>query len=176
MLTNPIRRNYLGAFSLTASADLNDSPDWLSSGGTNIMRVNATADLNITGVVPDEDGVFLGITNASQTGKIITIKAENATSSALNRFAILADIVLNPGEAALFIYTVNRWKFQNIGLIPPTLTTDVAAGVSASAGVDILGVSVIPTADFNALVSDHSKLVTEVNELRDLLKRNYRAL
>ncbi len=84
-----------------------------------IQRVSGpTAAFTVTGMVTSEgvnqDGDWIILQNA--TSQIMTIKHENASSAAANRFLtpIVADINFNAGSNVMFLYdsTTARWRMM----------------------------------------------------------------
>jgi hypothetical protein len=107
----------------TLSGSQNDySPAGLP--GASILRLNAGADVNVTGLAGGSDGRVITLFNTG-SGNIV-LKNQDSGSSALNRFAFSADIVLGADQSATLIYdaTSQRWRSAsipfNVGAAPGT--------------------------------------------------------
>ena len=91
-------------------ADANDYD--VSAASTSSISVSGTAARNITGISATNvlDGSLLIITNTGAFN--ITLKDESASSSAANRLALTADIVLAPDGGCILQYnaTSSRWR------------------------------------------------------------------
>jgi len=75
-----------------------------------VLRLSSDAARDVTGLAGGADGRILTIHNVgSQT---ITLKDENAGSSAANRFALAADVILAGDDGAVLQYdsTSSRWR------------------------------------------------------------------
>jgi hypothetical protein len=96
-----------GDISTTLAADQND---W-SPGSATVQRINATSALTITGVAaPSAASTLLVLDNVGSAD--VTIAAENAGSSAANRFTLNRSRVIRPGQCSLHRYdtTSSRWR------------------------------------------------------------------
>lgn len=91
------------------TADQNDyNPTGLATAST--LRLNTDASRNITGLQGGADGRIIIIHNVGSFPLIL--KDESASSSAGNRFALLADLPLSPDQAITLQYdsTSVRWR------------------------------------------------------------------
>ena len=91
------------------TADQNDySPASLGTAST--LRLDSDAARNITGIAGGAGGRFLPIHNVGSFS--ITLKDEDVGSTAANRFALNADVVLQPDQGVIIIYdsTTSRWR------------------------------------------------------------------
>jgi hypothetical protein len=89
------------------TADQNDyNPTGLA--GASVLRLNSDATRNITGI-SGGNGRVLALINVGE--QPLVLKNEHAGSAADNRFALPADVTLNPKQAAVIRYdaTSNRW-------------------------------------------------------------------
>lgn len=93
------------------TADQNNyNPSGLS--GATVVRLNTDAARNITGLSGGSDGREIRIYNVGSFN--ITLKDESASSTAANRFALQADIVIAPDVGVILQYdsTSSRWRAQ----------------------------------------------------------------
>lgn len=103
-----------------------------------VLRLASDAAREITGLQGGDDGRVLLVVNSGSFS--ITLKNQNAGSSANNRFLFGGDIVLQPGAGQTLLYdttgATNRWRGINtMGLTPLTLTgssTLIQAGPNGS--------------------------------------------
>jgi hypothetical protein len=98
------------------TADQNDySPTGLAT--ATVLRLSSDAVRNITGLSGGGDGRVIAIVNVGSNG--VTLKDENSSSSAGNRFAFGADLKLDAKHGAVLWYdaTDSRWK-----LVAPRLS------------------------------------------------------
>lgn len=105
----------LPALTDTPSADQNDySPSGLAD--ANLLRVNASASIKLTGLATGASGRVLTVLNAS-TDYLLWLEHESASSSAANRFTLPQKFpaFLFPGDAISLIYdgTASRWVVWN---------------------------------------------------------------
>lgn len=106
------------------------------------VRLSATADVDLTGIVPGYDRRLLILTNGD-ADETITIKNQ-ATSTAANRFQlpVSADFALLPQSSALFIYDTGSTRWRLIGSLPAmnqrakSVSEDVVSAAT-SANIDI---------------------------------------
>lgn len=113
-----------GAFALpgdispaTIAADQNDyNPAGLAAAST--LRLTASSAVNITGLAGASDGRLIAIHNIGANA--ITLKDENAGSTAGNRFALTSDLVLAPDECCVLQYdsTSSRWRVVGAARVP----------------------------------------------------------
>lgn len=84
---------------------LTGSPDTAT-----VIRLQASTAVNLTGLKGGVDGRVVFLYNIGANN--ITIKDESGSSTAANRFALAADIVLATDESLMFIYdgTASRWR------------------------------------------------------------------
>lgn len=75
-----------------------------------VLRLTATAASNITGLQGGADGRIVILHNIGSFN--ITLKDEDTGSSAANRFALVADLLLQPDQVAMLQYdsTSSRWR------------------------------------------------------------------
>lgn len=111
---------------LTANTH-NYEPDGLESAP--VLRLSTDGgDYNLTGLAGGADGRLMFLHNVNEVGTgTITIKAQSASSTAMNRFASPADLPLLPEETVLLIYdtTQSRWRVVD----KPTTTGDSEGAV-----------------------------------------------
>jgi len=91
------------------AADQNDyGPAGMAT--ATVMRISSDAARNVTGLLALSSGALLLLMNTGSFG--ITLKNESASSSAANRFAIGADVLLAAGRGALLWYdgVSSRWR------------------------------------------------------------------
>lgn len=91
------------------TADQNDyDPAGLSA--ASVLRLTADAPRRITGLAGGADGRLLSIVNGGSNPLVLA--NANASSSAVNRFDIAADLLIAPSEGAILIYdtTSSRWR------------------------------------------------------------------
>lgn len=91
---------------LTLSTD-NWNPTSLST--ASVIRVSASAAINLTGIVGGASGRILVLQNV---GSFTITLIDDATSTAANRFQLMYDIPLLAGGAVTLIYdnTASRWR------------------------------------------------------------------
>ncbi len=86
--------------------------DWAPTGlaAASTIRASASADYDLTGLTGGADGRILLLYNVGAFA--ITLKDENASSTAANRFALNADLGLAADQAVLLQYdsTSSRWR------------------------------------------------------------------
>lgn len=101
-----------GVVSVTETSNLhNYDPTINGLSGVNVLEINATSNIDITGVVSPNKNKTLIIYNNSQNGGSIIIKASSGSSSVVNTFDMAADHTIPPKSAALFSYSnsISRW-------------------------------------------------------------------
>ncbi|MBI3273339.1 MAG: hypothetical protein HYZ53_30400, partial [Planctomycetes bacterium] len=121
---NPAVAQASGAFSLpgdvspaSLGADQNDfNPAGLSTAA--VLRLTSSTAVNITGLQGGADGRLLTLFNVG--ANLITLMDENAGSSAANRFALTADLVLAADECCVLQYdaTSSRWRVVGAARVP----------------------------------------------------------
>jgi len=93
-------------------ASISTSQNNYVPGNYDVLRINATADVSITGIANGKKGRFLEIINVG-TGKI-TLPHESASSIAVNRFTVVGgeDIIMFPTARIRIYYdvTLERWQ------------------------------------------------------------------
>ncbi len=99
---------------VVSPAEITADQDNYSPGTGDIFRLTANAARNITGIVAGSSGQAILLINVDTTDAI-TLKHENASSTAANRLAVPweGDYVLSAkGGAALLLYdaTASRWR------------------------------------------------------------------
>lgn len=87
------------------------TPAGLSTAG--LLRLASDAARDLTGIAAPAqpaalDTCFLRVANVGSFN--ITLKDESSSSTAANRFALLADLVLRPEEAVTLLYDASRWR------------------------------------------------------------------
>lgn len=105
----------------TLAANTNDyAPTGLSTAST--LRLSASAAYNLTGLTGGEDGRILLLHNVGSF--TITLKDENAGSTAANRFALSADVQLVPDTSTMLQWdaTSSRWRVIGGSGVSPTTT------------------------------------------------------
>jgi hypothetical protein len=82
---------------------------------SSVLRLTSSADVDITGLQGGADGRILIIYNIGANK--ITLKDENASSTAANRFALTADVVIGPDQSVFIQYdsTSTRWRNMSLG-------------------------------------------------------------
>ncbi|MBI5369076.1 MAG: hypothetical protein HZA54_18720 [Planctomycetes bacterium] len=121
---NPAVAQASAAFALTGdispaaiAADQNNyNPAGLSGAAT--LRISASTAVAITGLAGGADGRLLTLFNVGANN--ITLADEGAGSSAANRFALTADLVLAPDECCVVQYdaTSSRWRAVGAARVP----------------------------------------------------------
>lgn len=101
---------------LTPAQITADQNDYSPSGivGVSMVRLWSDAARNITGLAAWNDAartIFLH--NAGNYA--ITLKDESASSQTYNRFALTADLVLQPDQVALLQYDASSSRWRNVG-------------------------------------------------------------
>jgi hypothetical protein len=95
-----------------------------------VLRLTASAAYNVTGLAGGVDGRILTIMNVGTN--TITLKNQDAASTAANRFAFGTDLVLSPDRTVGLIYdsTSQRWRaggglpFESIARLVSQYSTD----------------------------------------------------
>lgn len=107
----------------------NYNPTGLS--GAAILRINSDAARDITGLSGGSDGREIRVYNVGSFN--ITLKDESSSSTAANRFALQADIVIAPDVGVILQYdsTSSRWRAQG-GTSLDSLTNNGADIASAA--------------------------------------------
>jgi len=93
----------------TITSDQNNyNPSGLS--GASVLRLSSDAARALTGLQGGGDGRLIAIQNAGSSS--ITLKSEDAASSAANRFSLAANVVLSAKQCALLQYdaVASRWR------------------------------------------------------------------
>lgn len=120
--------NFTG--SLSSGATFNNNVDFGSTNAASYVRIGTSmsASWSLTGLVGGTDGKRIDIYNA--TGHVLTIKNENAGSSAANRIRTSngGDIVVNNGAMVGLIYSANESRWRIFSLSP--LNVQTLAGLS----------------------------------------------
>jgi len=110
-----------------------DADDYAPTGAAaaTVLRLSADAAHDITGLAGGSDGRILYLHNVG--AETITLKAEDASSAAANRFAISADFELAADVVALLQYddTSDRWRV--IGGAGSGSVDDITKGLKHSA-------------------------------------------
>lgn len=109
------RIKFTGVISPTQlTADVNDyNPTGLATAGS--IRLTSDATRTITGLTAGADGDFVTVFNVGSNN--IVLSAENASSSAANRFALAGDITLQTNQSVRLSYdgTSSRWRALRSG-------------------------------------------------------------
>lgn len=109
-----------GALSGTFTLSGDDQPAQITA-NTNDYSISSTAAVTVvdadqirvlTGMTGGADGRQHTIINDGAADSVLILRQEDTGSSAANRFAMAADVVLEPGRAATFWYdsTASRWR------------------------------------------------------------------
>lgn len=116
---------------LDASAN-NYDPEGLSN--ASVLRLRASTAVNLTGLAGGSDGKILYVYNIGSSA--ITFKDESGSSTAANRFALAADVVLSGDESIMLQYDASssRWR-----LYSKSVSTDLTAATSVSASWSFTG-------------------------------------
>jgi hypothetical protein len=145
--------------SITPTTITSDQNDYSPTGGSDaaIWRLSTDAARNITGMLAATDGIVKAIINVGSNP--IVLPNQSASSSAANRFALSANVVLLAGEAALLRYSTisSRWEFlarasQAAGLANIRLakTANYTVGTLDNSSTIALGGSTFFTLTFSA--------------------------
>ena len=116
----PLNYNWTGEHSFGSSIALtsiySDSPsadiDDVDIGDVTIVRLNPSATIDLSGMIPAKDGHLVRIVNASNTN-LIGITNDDVNSSANNRFALRVTTLFIQARAmveAWYDGTTNRWR------------------------------------------------------------------
>jgi hypothetical protein len=112
------------------TADQNDyNPTGLSA--ASVLRLSTDASRTLTGLAGGAGGRLLVVNNVGSSNVIF--KAESASSTASNRFALAQDLILAPNQTVLLQYdaTSSRWR-PGAGV---TLANTLLAVTSANASL-----------------------------------------
>jgi hypothetical protein len=87
-------------------------------GGAAVVRLSASAAVNLTGLAGGQDGRRITLMNVGSD--TITITSNDAASAASNRFLMTANVPLQANQAVSFVYdsTANAWRADGIAGIP----------------------------------------------------------
>jgi hypothetical protein len=108
------------------TANQNDyNPSGLAN--ASVLRLSSDASRNITGLQGGSDGRIVILLNIG--GNDLVLLSESASSSAVNRFALYADITLAANQAAILQYDAgaSRWR----ALASPAVSSGGGAGGTA---------------------------------------------
>lgn len=112
-----------------------DTNDWAPSGlsGTTVIRAQASAAIDLTGLTGGVDGRVVTIFNIGSNA--ITLKNQSTSSTALNRFAIGGDLSVGADQSVSLIYdaTSQRWRSASIPF------SASSTGLSGPAGCTHIG-------------------------------------
>jgi hypothetical protein len=113
----------------TFSADQDD----YDPGSADIIRADLDADWNLTGIAGGTDGRLLYLENIT-SGFRLTLKDEDAGSSAANQLAIVHDIEIFPDRAVLLQYSGDdsRWHLFSSGDAESLRGAPISAGLLSS--------------------------------------------
>lgn len=117
--------------SITPTALAADANDYAPTGlsGATILKLSGTAARNITGLTGGAEGVTKRIENVGSYA--LTFKAESASSTAANRFALTGDLIVPANGMIEITYdsTASRWRLLAAGnLYSANLATLAAPG------------------------------------------------
>lgn len=111
-----------------------------------VLRLSSDAARDITGLAGGSHGRHVAVFNTGAFN--LTLKAENASSTAVNRFAASADVVLAPKEGVALWYdqTSSRWRVAAIansgggsgGVAGPGSSVDARIAVFSGTGGSLL--------------------------------------
>lgn len=101
--------SYGDAANFTISANTNNLAITLNQV---LIRLNSTGNYNLTGVVSPDPESTLTIYIVNIGANNVTLKNNDINSLAENRFNMGTDILLQPGEALIFVYDTiaNKWQ------------------------------------------------------------------
>ena len=101
-----------GSVGTIASASLGVNTNNYAPPACSLLRLNATADFELTGIVAGTDGQLLAIENVG-IGHCSLMN--NTTSTAANRFLMPGNFAIGPNSVATLEYnaTQQRWKLLN---------------------------------------------------------------
>lgn len=110
-ITSPAAVQPWGVLTVTPSANQNDyNPTGIKY--ANVLRINSSASIKLTGLANGAEGRRVTIVNAS-TDFLLWLENENTASSAANRFDLPKGFpaFLMPGDAITLLYdgTASRW-------------------------------------------------------------------
>lgn len=127
---------YFGGVISPTSLSANTN-NWAPTGfdTCSVIRMNATADWNLTGIAGGGGGLLKFLHNISTS--TVTLKNESANSSAGNRIKLSADYALAPNQSVLLQYdgTSSRWRIfgqQNSATVVSASTNRMVNNASLS--------------------------------------------
>jgi len=124
-----------GDIAATISANTNN---WAPSGlsGTTVIRAQASAAVDLTGLTGGVDGRVITIFNIGSNA--ITLKNQSTSSTALNRFAIGGDLSVGADQSVSLIYdaTSQRWRSASL---PFSASTYALTGIDPASLYDFEG-------------------------------------
>lgn len=95
-----------------ASNNVNPGGGWPSATIGRITVDTTAGACNFTGLVAaTTDGQGISLTNTGANN--LTLNSQNAGSTAANRFNLVADLVVLPGQTVMLVYfagAINRWQ------------------------------------------------------------------
>lgn len=141
---------YQSPISITLASNTND---WAPSGFSiaNRIRVTCSSAINVTGLAGGADGRRVIIENVGSTNNC-TLTAQDASSSAANRFGLAGPFILRPASSIELVYdtTTSRWispapisaspiagGFRNL-VVTSVATVNVTAPASPNAQMKIV--------------------------------------
>lgn len=102
---------YLAGF-ITPTGLVADTNDWAPTNfaTSSRLRVSASSAISLTGIAAGTEGRVIVLDNVGSS--VITLRSENASSTAANRFTLAKDCPIRTGEQATLIYdgTSSRWR------------------------------------------------------------------
>lgn len=171
-ITSPAQSQMWGTLTVTPSADQNNyAPAGLAL--ANVMHVNASASIKITGLTGGVEGRPLKITNQSSNFLLI-LTHDDTASTAANRFDLpnSQPVVMLPGEHVELMYLSanSRWHtVAGTGFDPFVSPADVRAFAHAAGGtttLQTLGTTVAVTGTALAVTPANTSRRTRFNEVR----------
>lgn len=146
--------------------------DFALTAGVTVLRVNPSANINMTGMTGGSIGRVVVVSNANN-GFSVTLRHEQ-TSTAVNRFFLpnLADSwILVSGASATFVYDSirTRWVLAgwSSGFLPEVGVAGVFSATVASGAVNITGLlGVSGAAAFTGNVTSNAGSITTLGQVR----------
>lgn len=123
------------------SSNQNNYAGGVTSTAGNILIVNSDAARDITGIVQGFAGRILALHNNGSFP--ITLKHQNGSSTAANRFDIGTDLVLPASGMVMLQYdsTASRWHISGAGIYLPLVGGTITGDVTLSARLTVDKVS-----------------------------------
>lgn len=119
------------------------------------LRLSVNADRDMTGLAGGGDGRIIIVTNISALG-ILTLKNEDAASTAANRFSFpTANIPIKQNESLILRYDVTSSRWLAPGF--PGGVLDATMALKENLG-EVSGVEVVPDANYTFVLADKGKV------------------